>query len=171
MWPKVARARTETRVRQGTGIHEYDSAATVFELGAGDGNRTRTVSLGRVSMPPCSPALQRYWRPQLTAGGPYRPGLVARVWPGSLGSRAETYARWPELFGWGATEGQESTRPVRRHRNRRRLMPGRGSPRPNGVSHYQGWMTGTGFRFRDCSRRGSVAPDKRLLDADVADWP
>jgi len=41
------------------------------------------------------------WRPQLTAGDPYRPGLVARVWPGSLGSRAETYARWPELFGLG----------------------------------------------------------------------
>src|SRR5450759_4318179 len=82
-------------------LPEFPITATLFACGAGDGNRTRTVSLGRVPIPPCSPALQRYWRPQLTAGGPYRPGLVARVWPGSLGSRAETYARCPELFGLG----------------------------------------------------------------------
>ena len=33
-------------------------------------------------VPPHSPVLQENWRPQLTAGGPCRPGLVARVWPG-----------------------------------------------------------------------------------------
>ena len=71
------------------GILEYASAATLFVCGAGDGNRTRTVSLGRVLILPCFPVLQRYWRPQLASGDPYRPGLVARVWPGSLGSRVE----------------------------------------------------------------------------------
>jgi hypothetical protein len=101
VWPKVARARTETQARQRSGIPECCSAAAVFEHGAGDGNRTRTVSLGRVLIPPCFRVLQRYWRPQLASGDPCRPGRVARVWPGSLGSRAaETYARRPELFVW-----------------------------------------------------------------------
>jgi len=36
--------------------------------------------------------------PQRAPGGPYRPGLVARVWPDSLGSRDETCASWPELL-------------------------------------------------------------------------
>jgi hypothetical protein len=67
-------------------------SCNVFACGAGDGNRTRTVSLGRVLILPCFRVLQRYWRPQLASGDPYRPGLVARVWPGSLGSRVENRA-------------------------------------------------------------------------------
>src|SRR5664280_2663236 len=92
--------------------------ATLFACGAGDGNRTRTVSLGRVLILPCFRVLQRYWRPQLASCDPYRPGLVARVWPGSLGSRVENRAL-----------AQSS--------------PGRGSPRPNRVSHYRGCETAT----------------------------
>jgi hypothetical protein len=61
----------------------FACVATLFACGAGDGNRTRTVSLARVLIPPCFPVLQRYRRPQLGPSGPYRPGLVARVWPGS----------------------------------------------------------------------------------------
>jgi len=81
---------------------QFVCMVTLFAFGAGDGNRTRTVSLGRVLMPPCFPVLQRFWRPHIAPVAPYRPGLVARVWPGSFGSRAaETYARWPELFAWG----------------------------------------------------------------------
>jgi hypothetical protein len=76
------------------------TAATAFR-GAGDGNRTRTVSLGRVLIPPCFRVLQRYWRPQLASGDPCRPGLVARVWPGSLASRGENRAPaevvWPRI--------------------------------------------------------------------------
>src|SRR5450631_1749216 len=68
---------------------QFAYTATLFVFGAGDGNRTRTVSLGRVLILPCFPVLQRYWRPQLASGDPYRPGLVAGVWPGSLGSRVE----------------------------------------------------------------------------------
>src|SRR5664280_3303842 len=70
----------------------FACAATLFTRGAGDGNRTSTVSLGRVPILPCFRVLQRYWRPQLAFGDPYRPGLVARVWPGSLGSRVENRA-------------------------------------------------------------------------------
>src|SRR5664280_776783 len=70
----------------------FACAATLFTRGAGDGNRTRTVSLGRVPILACFRVLQRYWRPQLASGDPYRPGLVARVWPGSLGSRVENRA-------------------------------------------------------------------------------
>ena len=48
-----------------------------------------------------SVSLQRYWRPQLAPGDPYRPGLVARVWPGSLASRAKNRAlaevAWPRI--------------------------------------------------------------------------
>src|SRR5450631_4926334 len=65
---------------------------TLFACGAGDGNRTRTVSLGRVLIPPCFRVLQRYWRPQLAPGDPYRPGLVARVWPGFSRLRGENRA-------------------------------------------------------------------------------
>jgi len=43
----------------------FACGATLFTCGAGDGNRTRTVSLGRVLIPPWFPVLQRYWRPQL----------------------------------------------------------------------------------------------------------
>src|SRR5665647_1808218 len=75
----------------GDGVR-FACAATVFVYGAGDGNRTRTVSLGRVLIPPCFRVLQRYWRPQLAPGDPYRPGLVARAWPGSLASRGENRA-------------------------------------------------------------------------------
>jgi len=50
-------------------------------------------------MPPWSAAPHGFWRPQAASGDPYRPGLVARMWPDSFGSRDETYARWPELFG------------------------------------------------------------------------
>jgi hypothetical protein len=62
--------------------------------------------------------------------------------------------------------------------NRRRLMPGRGSPRPSGVSHYQGWMTGTAsfdaraFPGESCGRgiRGKtvrqVPPEDRLPGTD-----
>jgi hypothetical protein len=75
--------------------------ATLFAVGAGDGNRTRTVSLGRVLILPCFRVQQRYWRPQLASGDPYRPGLVARAWPGSLASRAENRAlaevAWPRI--------------------------------------------------------------------------
>jgi hypothetical protein len=57
--------------------------------------------LGRVLIPPCFRVLQRYWRPQLAPGDPYRPGLVARAWPGSLASRAENCAlaeaAWPRI--------------------------------------------------------------------------
>src|SRR5450631_4901811 len=97
---------------------QFAYTATLFVFGAGDGNRTRTVSLGRVLILPCFPVLQRYWRPQLASGDPYRPGLVAGVWPGSLGSRVENRAL-----------AQSS--------------PGRGSPRPNPVSHYRGCQAAT----------------------------
>jgi hypothetical protein len=70
-----------------TGIFQFAYAATLFACGAGDGNRTRTVSLGRVLIPPCFRVPQRYWRPQLAPGDPYRPGLMAHAWPGSRGSR------------------------------------------------------------------------------------
>jgi hypothetical protein len=49
LWISVAqsgRAETETHARQISGIPQCCSAATVFGHGAGDGNRTRTVSLG-----------------------------------------------------------------------------------------------------------------------------
>src|ERR1035437_6008517 len=55
----------------------------------------------RVLIPPCFRVLQRYWRPQLAPGDPYRPGLVARAWPGSLASRGENRAlaevAWPRI--------------------------------------------------------------------------
>jgi hypothetical protein len=35
-------------------------------------------------MPPCLPVLQWFWRPHLAPVDPYRPGRVARMWPGSL---------------------------------------------------------------------------------------
>jgi hypothetical protein len=95
VWPKVARTRTETRIRQRAGIFEYGSAATLFACGAGDGNRTRTVSLGRVLAPPCSRVLQRFRRPHLAPGGPQRPGRVARVWPGSLSIWVEAERPFP----------------------------------------------------------------------------
>src|ERR1019366_6403516 len=79
------------RSRWGNGA-QFVCMATLVACGAGDGNRTRTVSLGRVRIPPCFRVLQRYWRPQLASGDPYRPGLVARVWPGSFGSRVENRA-------------------------------------------------------------------------------
>ena len=95
MWISVARSgpgEDRNACLTQNGILEYGSAATLFAFGAGDGNRTRTVSLGRVHILPCFRVLQRYWRPQLASGDPYRPGLVARVWPGSLGSRVENRA-------------------------------------------------------------------------------
>ena len=70
---------------------------------AGDGNRTRAFSLGRVLIPPRSRVLQRFWRPHLAPVDLSRPGRVARVWPGSL------------------SIGVEAGRP---------LMGGRGDPRP-----------------------------------------
>src|SRR5450631_4091939 len=84
---------------------------TVFACGAGDGNRTRTVSLGRVLIPPCFRVLQRYWWPQLAPGDPYRPGLVARAWPASLASPIEdralaetSWTRIPDLTECLTTE-------------------------------------------------------------------
>ena len=46
MWPKVARAWTGNAHRQRSESFQFGSAATLFVFGAGDGNRTRTVSLG-----------------------------------------------------------------------------------------------------------------------------
>jgi hypothetical protein len=78
----------------------FACSATLFACGAGDGNRTRTVSLGRVLIPPCFPVLQRFWRPHLASVDPYRPGLVARAWPGALPSpgknRALAEVAWAE---------------------------------------------------------------------------
>ena len=48
----------------------FACVAMLFAYGAGDGNRTRTVSLGRVLVPPRSRVLQRFWRPQLAPGDP-----------------------------------------------------------------------------------------------------
>ena len=101
VWPNVARAWTENTGSQRTGIIEHGSAATVFACGAGDGNLTRTVSLGRVLIPPRFRLLQWFWRPHLASVDPYRPGRVARVWPGSLAScaenRAPAQAAWPKI--------------------------------------------------------------------------
>src|SRR5450759_5067279 len=87
--------------RQRTEILQFGSTTTLFACRAGDGNRTRTVSLGRVLIPPCFPVLQRFWRPHLASVDPYRPGLVARAWPGSLASRGENRAlaevAWPRI--------------------------------------------------------------------------
>jgi hypothetical protein len=47
---------------------------------------------GEVLSPPCSPLLQRFWRTQLAPSDPYRPGLVARAWPGSRS--LDLAARW-----------------------------------------------------------------------------
>ena len=85
--PRIAHAVltwAQTGGSRSSGVRQFPTVATLFACGAGDGNRTRTVSLGRVRIPPCSPVLQRYWRPQLAASDPYRPGLVAHVWPGCL---------------------------------------------------------------------------------------
>ena len=87
--PRWLRARVMARVpfrtRMSVDLLEryvgFACPATVFEHGAGDGNRTRTVSLGRVLISPCFRVLQRYWRPQLAPGDPYRPGLVAVCGP------------------------------------------------------------------------------------------
>src|SRR5674476_1624597 len=91
--PKRASDRPETL--------GHGSAATRFACGAGDGNRTRTVSMGRVLILPCFRVLRRYWRPQLVPGDPYRPGLVAPAWTASLASRSENRARdevsWPRI--------------------------------------------------------------------------
>jgi hypothetical protein len=51
VWPKVARAWTGNTHRPRTEIFQFGSAATLFACGAGDGNRTRTVSLGMETMP------------------------------------------------------------------------------------------------------------------------
>jgi hypothetical protein len=100
------------RRKTGSGVCESPTAATPFVRGAGDGNRTRTVSLGRVLILPCFRVLQRYWRPQLASGDPYRPGLVARAWP-VLVLRVVRTSHW-------------------------RKLPSRASPRRNRVSHYRG---------------------------------
>ena len=81
-------------------VVESPTAATLFECGTGDGIQTRTFSLGRVLMPPCSAVLHGYWRTQLATGDLDRPGLVARVWPGSLSQSAAwiaSSAGWSEL--------------------------------------------------------------------------
>ncbi len=86
LWSGPGRQETED------GVYESPTVATLFVFGAGDGNRTRTVSLGRVLVPGCFPVLQRFWRPQLAVDDPS--GLVSwPVWPCCLGSRAEAYSR------------------------------------------------------------------------------
>ena len=51
VWPNVARAWTENTGSQRTGILESGPVATFFAYGAGDGNRTRTISLGMETVP------------------------------------------------------------------------------------------------------------------------
>src|SRR5450631_4219494 len=83
------------RSRRGNGA-QFLCMATLLACRAGDGNRTRTVSLGRVLILPCFRILQRYWRPQLASGDPYRPGLVARAWP-VLVLRVVRTSHWRKL--------------------------------------------------------------------------
>jgi len=68
--------------------------------------------------------LQRYWRPQLAPGGPYRPGLVARAWPGSLLSRGENPRAGLQFCGsgWRVSHGwiDDRSRSCRGPRDRRR---------------------------------------------------
>jgi hypothetical protein len=59
-------------------------------------------------MPPCLPVLQRFWRPHLAPVDPYRPGLVARVWPGSLSLGLWLGpTHWSALSGVGAAEERD----------------------------------------------------------------
>ena len=109
------------RSRWGNDV-QFACATTLFEHGAGDGNRTRTVSLGRVLILPCFRVPQRYWRPQLAPGDPYRPGLVARAWP-VLVLRVVRTSHW-------------------------RKLPSRASPRRNRVCHYRGIRGDVPCRFR-----------------------
>jgi hypothetical protein len=51
VWPKVAHAWTRSTHRQRIKIFQFGSAAMLFACGAGDGNRTRTISLGMATMP------------------------------------------------------------------------------------------------------------------------
>jgi hypothetical protein len=123
VWISVAQSGPRMNRRHGSAegwIHQFGSVATLFACGAGDGNRTRTVSLGRVLIPSCFRVLQRYWRPQLASGDPLRPGLVARVWPGSLGSRAEPTRAMAGAPRLGARRPGDHAQ-LRRHRSRRSL--------------------------------------------------
>jgi hypothetical protein len=51
VWPKVDRVWTEDLGSQRVEILEFGSSAIVFTCGAGDGNRTRIVSLGNLPPP------------------------------------------------------------------------------------------------------------------------
>ena len=128
----TAMARMPLSDGDGRSLHRgagarFACSATLFACGAGDGNRTRTVSLGRVLIPPCFRVLQRYWRPQLASGD--LAGLV--LWPVcgpvlSLRAWLRPTRAGRSRSGW---ERRRASRPHARSDTAeagQRLMPGRG---------------------------------------------
>jgi hypothetical protein len=82
LWPTVVRNGPQDRGSQETSSVQLLYGATYFACGAGDGNRTRTVSLGTVRTHGCVLGALRDSRSRAAWSVPWTPPLMAREWHG-----------------------------------------------------------------------------------------
>jgi hypothetical protein len=80
VWPKVPVRRPSPRLRRKSAIVGLISVARVFACGAGDGNGTRSVSLGTRRTDGCLLGLLSVTRSRAARSVPWIPGGNGREW-------------------------------------------------------------------------------------------